>query len=379
MSRRPLPPLPRRYRVAAWIRPGLPFVAWGLLAIAAWSLYQRVQVKSLVPGFAQSLVQRVGSEQGGRLYRLEVRLHEAVTSGQILARLVNPALRLDLQSARSRLQESRYRLDLEAQRWRYRESSRQLDGSTLSWRIRRDRYLTEIEELRERTSQAEDRARLAGIAIELERIEGLEKESIASASQLNQLRTDHDALERRIDNRLPLLQSLASHRKRALRDFESQAATSEISSTNKQLQHAKSLMRLQELEIQKVELALASLELRSSREGLVSRILKVPGELVQPGEAVLEILDRTAHSIEAWVPEAQIRNLEIGGRVRVYRKADPQKFFASRVLDIGESIRALPERLGTGQLPPPYGLPVRIAIPDSMSVRAGELFHIAID
>jgi multidrug resistance efflux pump len=379
MSRVPLPPLPAKYRMAAWIRPALPVLAWGLMAMAALGLYQGVQIRAVVPGFAQSLIQRVGTEQGGRLFRLEVQLHARVSAGQLLARLHNPTLDLDLQSARASLEEARRRLALEAHRWRNREASRRLDGSTLSWRIARDRYLTEIADLRERASQAEDKARLAGIAIELVRIRGLEKDDVVSASELNLLRTDHDSLDNRIRERIPLLRSLALNRARALRDFESLSTEDLIDSTNERLQHGASLLKIQELEIQKAELALASLDLRSAKDGVVSQILKQPGELIAAGETVLEIMDSQANSIEAWIPEDQILGLEIGRTVRLYRKADPRSYFESRIVELGASLRVLPARINQGQVPPRYGLPIQIAIPKSLHLRSGELFQVALD
>lgn len=378
MTRAPLPPPRHRYRMGNRLRRVVPGIVWVLLVFVSLWLYPRAQAPRQVSGLAQSQVHQVGASQAARILRIDVREHERVRQGQVLGRLFKPDLDLELITARARLAETRERLDLEAQRWQFRETGQRFETSTLAWRVTRDRHLTEIEELRERTSQSEDKARLAGIAIELDRLLGMQKEAITSDSEVNQLRTQHEALQKRVRERLPLLESLAAHRKRAMADFDALAELEKLDSVPERLEHAKSQLKLNELEIQRVELALSALELRAPRAGLVAKIRKLPGEWVMQGETIFHITDEKAKWIEAWIPENRTLALEVGSKARVRRQNDPNTWFETEVVGMGIEIQLLPPRMQPGTMRPAHGLPITLAIPADLRLRAGESLQIAL-
>jgi len=76
-----------------------------------------------------------------------------------------------------------------------------------------------------------------------------------------------------------------------------------------------SVMRLQEQEEQE---RLESLQIRSEIDGVVVRSLKNPGESIQPGESIIEIVNPRQVQIEGYLPEEIASSVSVGDVVRIF-------------------------------------------------------------
>jgi len=97
------------------------------------------------------------------------------------------------------------------------------------------------------------------------------------------------------------------------------------------------------------------------------------------GETIFHITDENAKWIEAWIPENRTLALEIGSKARVRRQNDPNSWFETEVVGMGIEIQLLPPRMQPGTMRPAHGLPITLAIPADLRLRAGESLQIALD
>jgi len=87
--------------------------------------------------------------------------------------------------------------------------------------------------------------------------------------------------------------------------------------------------------------------LRARQDGVVSRIGKEPGEVVQAGEAVLSLVVTGGQRIIAFVPEAHAHSASIGSDVVISRSNGQPRKVRGTVLAMGPEIQTLPSGLGS--------------------------------
>jgi len=85
--------------------------------------------------------------------------------------------------------------------------------------------------------------------------------------------------------------------------------------------------------------------LRALRDGVVSRIIKEPGEVVQAGEAVMTIVYDGVSSVTGFLPEFRARELTVGDRAYLTRAARFSRAVPAVVTHLGPEILALPGRV----------------------------------
>jgi multidrug resistance efflux pump len=86
--------------------------------------------------------------------------------------------------------------------------------------------------------------------------------------------------------------------------------------------------------------------LRAGQDGVVSRIDKEPGEVVQAGEPVLSLVVSGAQRIIAFVPEAHAHSASIGSEVLISRASGHSRKVSGTVLAMGPEIQTLPSGFG---------------------------------
>jgi multidrug resistance efflux pump len=129
-----------------------------------------------------------------------------------------------------------------------------------------------------------------------------------------------------------------------------------------------------EQDLADVDSKLGGLQLRSPLTGTVTHVHLRPGQAVQPGEAILEVSAKKSAAIVAYLRQDQQQiNPTMGMAVQVYLNRRPVQTVLGHVDTVGGQIESVPNRQLRDQRVPEWGLPVRVAVPQNVELRPGEV------
>lgn len=149
------------------------------------------------------------------------------------------------------------------------------------------------------------------------------------------------------------------------------AAASRIESVRQALDN-------REEELAALDLQLDSLDVRAPISGTVVKLHLRPGQLVKPGEAIMEIAGANAGYVVSFLREGQTYIRPAPGMdVDVRPRTDPARIVKGKVDTVGAQVEAVPPRQLRDQKTPEWGLPVRLVIPPDTGLRPGEMVNLA--
>jgi multidrug resistance efflux pump len=122
------------------------------------------------------------------------------------------------------------------------------------------------------------------------------------------------------------------------------------------------------------DVKLESLQIRSPISGTVTHVHLRPGQAVQAGNPILEIsADRSVAIVAYLRQDQQLINPTKGMPVQVYLNRRPVQTVVGQVETVGGQVESVPNRQLRDQKVPEWGLPVRVAVPDGVALRPGEI------
>ena len=242
----------------------------------------------------------VSSQIQGRLAQLSVKEGDTVTAGQLVAAIEPEELRADRayyahaeENASAQVQAAE--AELKFQEAQTRDQVRQAEAALAS---------TEAQ-------QAEASADLEGARHYFERTEGLFKQNIVALSVLDQARTTYEAGKARVDS---IRKQVEAQR----------AAVALARSTAEQIAVRRSqllagLHQLAAMEAQKTraQVRLGYTEIRAPIPGIVALRASRQGEVVNPGQAILSLINPDDLWVRADVEETYFDKVRIGDRFPV--------------------------------------------------------------
>lgn len=355
-----------------------PLIVWGGALIAATSLYLRQEQMGIILGYAAEVSYTVASEVPGRLKRLEVSLHQEVVQGQIVGALDEGALLLDLQECRAELEHLRAELVREDAIVRTETIEFKSDSCAQLRRFARDVENAHLDYLESIADLAEDKIRLQGLELNLNRSRALNGSELTPQSSLDEDRVASEALKVRISKEEPLLLALEQRWHEAENRYDRfvQECVDQPIPESTLLKPYEYALKVQEIRIEQVNLAMTRLMLQAPANGRVSEIYKRPGESTLQGEAVVVIIEPCSHEVVAYVPEENIQDVKAGCPVTLRKKSDPESALSGKVTFIGEEIEQLPRRLNPAATIPQWGLALTVALPENVMVKPGEAFQV---
>ena len=125
-----------------------------------------------------------------------------------------------------------------------------------------------------------------------------------------------------------------------------------------------------------VELAAQGLEVRAPFDGVVSDVHKVPGQTVMTGEPIVTISRPNSEVIVSYVRQEQRITPVVDEEVSVRRRYNGGKGIAARVTKVGQHLELIPLHQLRDPKTPEWGLPVMIELPTGMEARPGELVDV---
>ena len=127
-------------------------------------------------------------------------------------------------------------------------------------------------------------------------------------------------------------------------------------------------------ELADADLKIESLQIRSPISGTVTHVHLRPGQSAQAGNPILEIsADRSVAIVAYLRQEQQLINPTRGMPVQVHLNRRPAQTVMGQVETVGGQVESVPNRQLRDQKVPEWGLPVRVAVPEGVVLKPGEI------
>lgn len=212
-------------------------------------------------------------------------------------------------------------------------------------------------------SIAEAKVLMENAATDLERYSRLLDKQAATRQQYDAVKTDFEAKKARYEMLL---------RQRS-------ASSSVAAETRKRIANADAGVELANALLETAELNLSYTVITAPCNGFTSRMDIEPGQLVQPGQTLIDIIDADEVWVTANFKETQLRHINIGSPVEISVDAIPGQTFQGKVASIssatGAALSILPQDNSAGNfVKVRQRIPVRIEFNDSTNLsplRAG--------
>lgn len=274
-----------------------------ILAVLAAGVYWRTRARPgevVLTGIVTTEDVIVSSQIQGRLAQLSVKEGDTVTAGQLVAMIEPEELRADRayyahteENASAQVQAAE--AELKFQEAQTRDQIRQAEAALAS---------TEAQ-------QAETAADLERARLDFERTQGLYKQDIVAVSVLDQARTTFDASKARVES----LRKQVEAQRAAVALARSTAE--QIAVRRSQLlagQHQLAAMGAQKT---RAQVRLSYTEIRAPIPGIVALRAARQGEVVNPGQAILSLINPDDLWVRADVEESFIDGIRLGDRMQV--------------------------------------------------------------
>jgi len=370
--------IPLWYRIRRRLLLLPPLLIWLAAFVGAAILYVRQEQGLTVTGFASEIRYSVAPESSGRLKSLEVSCGDEVCQDQFVARLDDTDLLCELQAARMELERLRGELGRQKALWELSAAGQQTDQQANLRRFARDVENAHIEYLDGLAGLAEDKIRLQGLELIVNRSRALHDSEIETLANMEEDLIACQALAESVAQQKALVDEMRRRYEKADSRYGQYVSEhlEEIPETEILLKPLEYAIKVQEVQIERANLAISKLVLEAPACGRVAAIFHRPGEFVNVGQPVLSIVDPNSTEIVAYLPETRLLDIEEGTEVVVRRKFDPGMFFRSTVAFLGPSVEQLPARLFPGSMTPSWGVAVHIPVPETLAVKPGEAIEV---
>jgi len=291
-----------------------------VIALIPYFLWLQTQDPSTYrfSGLVEAETETVGPVENARILSVEVQVGQRVKPGDVLVRL-DPSDRASEQA----MNEARLK-DYEQGALRYAQGADRY-RQTLQESERRARQTLQEASVAleaEKMNRARDEAELQGLKAEIARLQPLVDRRLVSETELSSLRPKAQALQQAVAQYAPLIEALQQQRDQASADLQEvqkrlAAASSEGSAADPILVSLR-----QAAESYRQAAAKDPAVLLASRAGLVSRVLRQPGDVVVAGEPIVRVAAAGSLYITGLLTQRQLEGVSVGDKLRVTRTAN---------------------------------------------------------
>ncbi len=308
-------------------------------------------------GYAESIHHAVAPLAPGRIAELRVHVGQALKAGDVVAILDGRALVATREGAAAELERLRAELAATAQ-----------DEDTKVTR-------SELWVLRARASEHGERASLAEVSGRMARLEGLLEKQMVGASEAELTRERVRSLSARVqtyDQAAAVGQAgheKGGREKGLVRDDHERIV-------NTRIEPARIAVRVQEIALKKLDLALEELVLKAPVDGVVTTISHRPGEVVDAATEIVSIVSARPGVVLAIIPERAAS--KIGSAARVHRASAFAANLEGDVIEVAPEVEEVPVRARTVATVPTWGRRVTIRLRGDVPVLPGEAFRVTL-
>lgn len=357
--------------------PIVAFIACAALTIWLWD---RHTATLIIVGEVEQVRVDLASPGDGVLVQLPgnaLDRFDSVAAGQVIARLDDRPSLAALATLQSRTAQSRYEIAaLEVEFAQARQDVQRRDAIDLAELV--------LDVQRQRLDIVDRRGTIEADRIELQRL----TEEYENLLRLHERDAETGFTLRMAELRRDVLARQIAEHEQALIEAEQQLAESEQqldglpeafdAELNVLLQPLRQAIEVHEAEMRELELQVGALQIRAPFAGEIAAVHIRPGQAVTAGQPIFTLADPHSQHVVVYFRDQSLIWPEPGMQVSLYSRRDPSLMFDSSIVSIASQVEALPERHRTDVLVPEWGLPVRIALPENMPLRPGELVGVHI-
>ena len=366
MQNRALPPIPtppaQRWREFRLLYlPRACFVAGVVLAVVLWSRWVAL---STTVAEAQLTQAEVRAAHAGVVAGLDVALLQPVAAGQVIGQLfvANTQVleatlaviraEVGMLTATSQGVTDRQRMAIEWER---------LQLESMSHRV-------ELAGLKIRLQQAEE---------EISRTRPLREAGLVTEETFSQLNTNRAALAAQAAEQTRLV----AHLETLIRKHAPPAAQADALSSETAMAAA---LKVQDAKLKLAEAQLAPQPLVAPIAGVISQIVRRPGEAVSAGEPILRIDATRPERLVFYLRQPLALEPKLGMTAQVSTRSGERRVAVAKVMEVGAVMEPVPTSLLAAMRLPPSTLPelglrVQLSVPDALVLRPGEHVDVAIE
>jgi multidrug resistance efflux pump len=371
----------------------LPVLVWlGALACVVM-LFSRHTQRFEVLGVAQGQIHQIAATCPSRLQDVSVLLFDTVTKGQTIA-VVNTVLenerpRALLQAQLDTALAEIERLTAQLVPTQDSLSADQVDRDTNrisdARRFAADVENARLEVLRLTVLVETDKITLEDLGWEVKITEELVEKQAIAPYELQKVKTQHNALAKKIEENERLLEQANASLDHALQRKNEYAKIQPYHpSVDEAIDVIRKAIVVQEKRMNELLAQLESLdtrevlELKAPSDGVVSQILHRPLEVVLAGEPIVTVAEPNVTEIIGYATENLMNYIHEGLTVELIKNSEPTRVQIERseVTYVGPVIEQIPAQLWQNPNIPQWGRPFRVKAPTQMKLIVGETVGI---
>lgn len=369
----------RRFRQR--VLPAIAFLS--LTSVVLWMWQQDISsphalgeveaIRSIITSGSDGLL---AEPQDGRRWEL----FDRIEKDQVIARLDDRLLSLQLVTQRAELERLKFEVDAAAAKLTFDFANQQRDHLHETIRLAWKREQRRILVLQTQVQLAADRVLVQRLAATAERTEQLFQQSLPrlrAASELDAITTRlaRDEVAQRITANEKTLAEEQRQVDQAANGFDEypDLKLPEIAPLLAPLQAA---ITTQSSRMAELQHQIDSLQIRAPFDGQVAAIHAWPGQRIKLGDPVLTVASDSRRYIVSYLRADQAARPQAGDEVRVRLRNSASAAVNATVEHIGPQFEPIPPQ----QLRDPriveWGLPIRITLPQNLRTRPGELVEL---
>lgn len=268
--------------------------------------------------------QNVASTLNARIISIAVDEGDTVSQGQAVMRLEAVADPAQVAQAEARLAAARAQ-EQEVRRGPRVENIAELQASAKEAGARIQQAEAQRQEAQARVEQAKT---------ELNRLATLYREGAISKQEYEQAATQYLALKRVVDQQAAAISAARAQQQAA----QARLQEARAGSRSEDIAQAAAERRAAEAVVRAARAQLGERTVTAATSGVVTQRLAEPGDVVSPGQAVLEIANPASLEVIAFAEESDIDHVHNGMQAIVTMDAYPEQVFVGSVSRVGSRV-----------------------------------------
>jgi len=297
------------------------WVLWAILALAVgaagYLIWQRFQPQGLPTSIAGSNGRieateiDIAAKLAGRIAEIQAREGDFVRTGAVLVRMDTSVLEAQRREAQAQLQQAKVNVETARSQVAQRESEKSTAEAVVAQR----------------------EAELVATKQRLSRAEQLVKQGWATQQRLDDDRAAFESAQA------------------AVTAARAQVASADaaLATARSQVLQAESEVEAAHATIERIQADIDDSILRAPRDGRIQFLVAQPGEVVQAGGRVLNMIDLTDVYMTFFLPTEQAGRVAIGAEARIIIDAAPQYVIPARISFVSDVAQFTPKEVETAE------------------------------
>ena len=359
----------------------LPIACFGASVVLAGWLWQRQGQLPNGVGEVEVVRMDVATGTDGLLEPLphgQWSLFDRVEANEVLARLDDRAVRLEMATLEADLVRLRSELTAAAEQIEVDESERTSDhereSRRLAWQIEEHR----LDVLDRRAAIETDRIAEMRLNEQLAYLEPLQSQDAVSIMEVTDLKFQRDEVHRRIEENERCLVEAKNQLDRSLescRKYPEQRSTH----ADRLLKPVEAAITVGERQMDELRQRIDGLEIRAPISGVICAVHSWPGQNLRAGDPVVTLAADQGRYIISYVRQEQRIRPEVGMPVWIRVRDKGNRLVRCTVERVGPQVEPVPEHQQRDPKVQEWGQPVCIEPPANAELRPGELVDVRFD